>query len=295
MIGTAQTMTVVEKEEEYYTLEKRGERVKLPFTNATNLKLEIDDTETVFIYRDYDHEIVATTIIPKAQVGKFAWGTVTDVRKDLGVFVDIGIPKDVVVSMDDMPALNHLWPKKNDRLMIMLRVDEKERIWGVLGEEHDFKAISTKATQDMFNQNVTGTVYRLLKVGTFVITEDGHIGFIHETERTSEPRLGQKLDARVIAVKPDGTLNLSLRGRVHEVLSDDAEMILTYLRSVGGKMAFWDKSEPDAIRAKFGVSKAQFKRALGTLMKERRIKQEEGFTILVEEEKEEQPEASTEE
>nr|WP_246369415.1 S1 RNA-binding domain-containing protein [Listeria rustica] len=284
MIGTAQTMTVIEKEEEFYILEKRGEKVKLPFTNAGNLELAIGDTETVFIYRDYDHEIVATTVIPKAQVGHYAWGTVTEVRKDLGVFVDIGIPKDVVVSMDDMPALNHLWPKKGDRLMIALRVDEKERIWGVLGEEHEFKEIATRATQDMFNQNVTGTVYRLLKVGTFVITEDLHIGFIHETERTSEPRLGQKLDGRVIAVKPDGTLNLSLRGRVHEVLSDDAEMILTYLRSVGGKMAFWDKSEPDAIRAKFGVSKAQFKRALGTLMKERRIKQEDGFTYLLENE-----------
>ncbi|MBC1493057.1 CvfB family protein [Listeria booriae] len=288
MIGTAQTMTVIAKEEEAFVLEKRGEQVKLPFTNAANLNLAVGDMETVFIYRDYDHEIVATTIIPKIQVGRYAWGTVTDVRKDLGVFVDIGIPKDVVVSMDDMPALNHLWPKKGDRLMIALRVDEKERIWGVLGEEHEFKAIATKATQDMFNKNVTGTVYRLLKVGTFVITEDFHIGFIHESERTSEPRVGEKLEARVIAVKPDGTLNLSLRGRVHEVLSDDAEMILTYLRSVGGKMPFGDKSDPDAIRAKFGVSKAQFKRALGTLMKERRIKQEEGFTYLIE--KEETPE-----
>ncbi|MBC8932020.1 DNA-binding protein, partial [Escherichia coli] len=74
--------------------------------------------------------------------------------------------KDVVVSLDDLPALPHLWPKKEDRMMIALRVDEENRVWGVLAEEEQFRAIAVRAEQDLFNQNVEGTIYRLLKVGS---------------------------------------------------------------------------------------------------------------------------------
>ncbi|WP_088825291.1 MULTISPECIES: S1 RNA-binding domain-containing protein [Listeria] len=278
LIGKSQMMTVKEVKQDGFLLEKEGELVLLKKGNSQNLDLAVGDDIQVFVYIDYDHEVTATTTIPKVQVGHYGFGTITNVRKDLGVFVDIGIEKDIVVSMDDLPALTHLWPKKGDRLMLSLRVDEKHRIWGELGSETEYKAISRRAKEDMFNQNVSGTVYKLLKIGSFVLTDNYAIGFIHESERTSEPRLGEYVKARVIAVKPDGTLNLSLRGRVHEVLSDDAEMILTYLNSVGGEMPFGDKSDPDAIRAKFGISKAQFKRAIGTLMKARKVTQEDGLT-----------------
>lgn len=75
-------------------------------------------------------------------------------------------------------------------MMIALRVDEENRVWGVLAEEEQFRAIAVRAEQDLFNQNVEGTIYRLLKVGSFVFTDDFYIGFIHESERTSEPRMG---------------------------------------------------------------------------------------------------------
>ncbi|EPX8801248.1 CvfB family protein [Listeria monocytogenes] len=283
-IGKSQVMTVKEIKDTGWLLEKDGVTVFLSKSNTHETELAVGAEVTVFIFVDYDREIAATTIIPKIQVGHYGWGTVTEVRKHLGVFVDIGIEKDVVVSLDDLPALPHLWPKKEDRVMIALRVDEENRVWGVLAEEEQFRAIAVRAEQDLFNQNIEGTIYRLLKVGSFVFTDDFHIGFIHESERTSEPRMGERVKARVIAVKPDGSLNLSLRGRAHEVLNDDAEMILTYLRSVGGEMPFGDKSDPDSIRAKFGISKAQFKRAIGTLLKARRITQENGVVTKITEE-----------
>ncbi|MHC5252026.1 CvfB family protein [Listeria kieliensis] len=284
LIGKSVTMSVKEIMEDGFLLEKDGATVRMKKGNSNRLDLTIGEEILVFLYVDYDHELTATTTIPKVQVGHYGFGTVTEVRKDLGVFMDIGIEKDIVVSMDDMPALSHLWPKKGDRLMLALRVDEKSRIWGVLGSETEYKTIAYTAKQDMFNQNVSGTVYKLLKVGSFVYTDNGYIGFIHESERTSEPRLGEYVKARVIAVKPDGSLNLSLRGRIHEVLSDDAEMILTYLRSVGGEMGFGDKSNPEAIRGKFGISKAQFKRALGTLMKAGKVTQQAGLITKLTEE-----------
>ncbi len=275
-LGTTQEMTVKAVTDDGFLLEKNGTTVLLKKGNSNRIDWTVGELATVFLYVDYDHTVTATTTIPKVQVGRYSFGTVTEVRKDLGVFMDIGIEKDVVVSMDDMPALKHLWPKKGDRLMISLVVDEKNRIWGKLATESEFRSIARRADKDLFNQNISGTVYKLLKIGSFILTDQYHIGFIHESERQSEPRLGEYVKGRVIAVKPDGSLNISLRGRVHEALDDDAEMILTYLRSVGGEMGFGDKSDPEAIRAKFGISKAQFKRALGNLMKARKITQLDG-------------------
>ena len=108
------------------------------------------------------------------------------------------------------------------------------------------------------------------------------LGFIHPSERYTEPRLGQALDARVIGFREvDRTLNLSLKPRSFEMLENDAQMILTYLESNGGFMTLNDKSSPEDIKATFGISKGQFKKALGGLMKAGKIKQDPTGTELL--------------
>ena len=218
-----------------------------------------------------------------SQVDLFGWGEVIDVRKDLGVFVDIGLPdKEIVVSLDFLSDIKSLWPKKGDQLMIGLTVDDKDRIWGELADEEIMRSIAgLPQGEDWRNKDVTGIVYRLKMIGTFIMTEDNYIGFIHPTEREVEPRLGEQVNARVIGVSPHGMLNLSLKPRVHEALEGDAQMILTLLqRSATQSLPYYDKSDPDDIRDYFGISKAQFKRALGRLMKEDLIIQEDGKTKL---------------
>ena len=108
------------------------------------------------------------------------------------------------------------------------------------------------------------------------------LGFIHPSERYAEPRLGQVLDARVIGFREvDRTLNLSLKPRSFEMLENDAKMILTYLEANGGFMTLNDKSSPEEIKATFGISKGQFKKALGGLMKAKKIKQDQFGTELI--------------
>jgi len=226
-----------------------------------------------------------TTIIPTARIGQFAFGTVTGTRRDLGAFVDIGLKdKDVVVSLDELPVMRELWPKKGDQLMVALKVDNKERIWGELADEKIFKAMAKPGTEELKNENISGIVYRLKMIGSFVLTDDFYIAFIHPSERYQEPRLGERVNGRVIGVRPDGTLNISLKPRGYEAISDDAAMILTFLeRSADHKIPFTDKSNPEEIKQTFGISKAQFKRAIGNLMKQGKITQEAGFTSLKEE------------
>ena len=204
------------------------------------------------------------------------------VNKSLGVFVDVGLPnKDVVLSLDELPTLTQLWPKVGDELMVALKVDVKGRLWATLATEEMFKQISLRATKKLQNRDVSARVYRLKLVGTYVITTDYQLGFIHPSERVDEPRLGQVLSARVIGVRDDGSLNLSLRPRAYEVISDDAQMILAALsHSLDHSLPFTDKSSPAEIKAYFGISKGQFKRAVGHLMKAGLVKQSEGKLLL---------------
>ena len=112
------------------------------------------------------------------------------------------------------------------------------------------------------------------------------LGFIHPSERYAEPRLGEEVTARVIGFREvDRTLNLSLKPRSFEMLENDSQMILTYLQSNGGFMTLNDKSSPADIKATFGISKGQFKKALGGLMKARKVKQDQFGTELIDEEK----------
>ena len=281
-LGTVVTALVTDKNEQAYFVQKSGVTYRLAKTEV-EAELDLGDTIEGFAYESIKKELSLTKNIPKSQVGHFGWGEVVEVRKDLGVFVDIGLPdKEIVVSLDFLSDIKSLWPKKGDRLMIGLTVDDKDRIWGELADEELMRSIARiPQGDDWRNKDVTGTVYRLKMVGTFILTDDYYIGFIHPTEREVEPRLGEQVNARVIGVSPHGMLNLSLKPRVHEALEGDAQMILTLLqRSATQSLPYYDKSDPDDIRDYFGISKAQFKRALGRLMKEGLIIQEDGQTKL---------------
>lgn len=282
LLGTVFSGLVTDENEQYYYVQKNGQTFQLSKAQGSH---ELGEAVEGFGYVNQQQKLAFSTVIPKIQVGRYGFGTVTKVRRDLGVFVDIGLPdKDVVVSLDYLSELKELWPKEGDRLFIGLEVDDKDRIWGVLADENIFLSMMkrVKKEDNWQNKEVTATVYRLKLAGTFVITDDYYQGFIHPSERFKEPRLGEKVKARVIGISPHGYLNLSLKPRAHEVISDDANMILTFLNmSPEHKIPFTDKSSPEAIKAEFGISKGQFKRALGHLLKARLIRQEDGYTILI--------------
>lgn len=281
LIATFITGKITDENDQNYYIQKDSLIFRLPKTAGD---FAVGDEVTGFAYTDKSGKQCLTLIEPAATREKYGWGTVTDVRKDLGVFVDVNLPeKDVVVSVDILPEIRELWPKKGDKLYIKLDVDNKDRIWGELAYPETFVQMSGKAYNNMQNQNLHAIVYRNKLSGTFVyLPENNMLGFIHPNERFSEPRLGQELDVRVIGFREvDKTLNLSLKPRAHEMLDADAQLILTYLEQQGGTMPFNDKSAPEDIKATFAISKGQFKKALGGLMKQGKIKQDTTGTTLL--------------
>ncbi|MGT2933269.1 CvfB family protein [Streptococcus catagoni] len=281
LLATTITGLIREENDKSYFVQKDGYIFALAKEEGSH---EIGQMVTGFVYLDYKQKLRMTTKEIKSTKETFGWGEVTDVRRDLGVFVDTGLPdKEIVVSLDLLPELKELWPKKGDRLYIKLSVDHKDRMWGIPAEAEVFQKMADPAYDNMQNQNWQAIVYRLKMSGTFVyLPKNNMLGYIHPSERYSEPRLGQVLDTRVIGFREvDRTLNLSLKPRSFEMLENDAQMILTYLESNGGFMTLNDKSSPEDIKATFGISKGQFKKALGGLMKAKKIKQDPSGTELI--------------
>ncbi|RUL53642.1 MULTISPECIES: S1 RNA-binding domain-containing protein [Lysinibacillus] len=274
---------------ELTVLEEQGSRwiltngvLEIPLNSSdVQEKLTIGERLKVFLYADRRGNLQATTVIPEILQGEYGWARVIKVSNE-GAFVDIGSTREVLVVAEDLPPLKEVWPQVGDHLFITLRTDRNGDLFGRLVTEEKVNELYEGAFEELHNKNIKARAYRLLPVGSFLLgIENPYRIFVHNSEMTAEPRLGQEVSVRVIAVKDDGSLNGSLLPRKHERLGKDAEQILAYLQSVGGKMPFGDKSSPEEITEMFQMSKGAFKRALGTLMKEKRIKQENGWTEIL--------------
>ena len=263
-----------------WVLQGNEEDIMMNFSDATE-EVQVGETVNVFLYANRRGELTATMQMPSMTGDTFGWAKVIRVDEKEGVYVDIGSSFEVLVNGADMPQVRKLWPKPGDELYMTLRTDLGGGIFGRLATEERVLEHYTKAEPSLYNANLTARAYRLLPVGSFMLTvPENYRIFIHNTEQQSEPRLGQEVSVRVIEVHDDGTLNGSMMPRVEERLSGDAEVLFNYLTDVGGRMPFTDKSSPDEIQEMFSMSKGAFKRALGRLMKERKIIQEDGWTTL---------------
>jgi uncharacterized protein len=277
--GQVVRMTVLENKGSRYML--TNGHVEIPL-NASDVleELTVGQVIEVFLYADRRGDLQATTAIPTITEANYGWARVIKVTKE-GAFCDIGSTREVLVRAEDLPAIEEIWPQSGDHLYMTLRTDRNGDLFGRLITEEKVNEMYEGALEDMFNKNVVARPYRLLPVGTFLLgVNEPYRIFVHESERKAEPRLGEEITVRIIDVKEDGSLNGSLLPRKHERLGEDAEAILAYLTSVGGKMPFGDKSSPDEIKEMFGLSKASFKRALGTLMKAGKITQQDGWTNM---------------
>lgn len=276
--GTIAKLPIIDKEGSRWVLDGGDETIYLNVSEAPDAGL--DTLIDVFLYMNRRGELTASAQLPAVTADEHGWARVIRVDPREGAYVDIGSSFEVLVNRADFPRLKNLWPQPGDQLYMTLRSDQGGNLFGRLATEERVQDHFTIAEDDMYNQNVKARAYRLLPVGTFLLTEDVRRIFVHESERMNEPRLGEEVDVRIIAVHDDGTLNGSLLPRKQDRQQMDSEQIAAYLEQAGGKMPFTDKSTPQEIEEMFSMSKGAFKRALGKLMKEGRIIQQDGWTIM---------------
>jgi len=232
----------------------------------------IGDSVNVFVHLDSEDRPIATRRMPRLQLAEVAFLTVTDVNR-FGAFVDWGLPKELLV-----PFAEHTRDVAvGERHPFGLYLDSSGRLAGTMRVA---EMLDDPGGVFDLDEWVDGEAWRNdPAIGLFVIVDRAFVGLVP----AAEPHALQRGDAarfRVTNVLPDGKIELSLRGAAHEELEKDAARILAVLGRPGAPRA-GDRSSPEEIRRAFGLSKKAFKRAVGRLLRERRIRLDDDGTIVV--------------
>lgn len=236
------------------------------------------DKVKVYLYLDPNKRLTASMKLPKMREGQLGYVKVLSVTRD-GGFVDIGAERGVFLPYSQMRG--HVSP--NQLVWVKLYRDKSGRPAVTMRVEDDMVKASKPAEGVKVGDKVTGTVYNILPEGFFIFTNQRFIAFLHRSE-VPGGRLdfGQEITCRVTFIREDGRLNCSMRLQKENALVADAEDIYNFLVKRGGKMPYCDSTPLEIIKQKFGISKAAFKRALGHLMKQGKIRQDDGWTYLTE-------------
>lgn len=264
-LGEKQTLQVVKKVEFGVYLgdgENKEERVLLPAKQAPD-GVQTGDRLEVFIYRDSKDRLIATTAEPKITLHQVARLRVAQVGR-VGAFLDWGLEKDLLLPFKEQTRK----VTAGEECLAALYIDKSDRLCATMNVYPYLEKDSPYRKDDM----VEGTIYEISEnFGAFVAVDDRYSALVPKKEYYGNARIGDRVSARVTAVKEDGKLDLSLRAKAYLQIEKDAEKVLSVIDSFDGALPFTDKASPEVIRREMQMSKNEFKRAVGHLFKEGRI------------------------
>lgn len=265
-LGEKQKLTVVKKVEfGVYLAEDAGaeERVLLPGKRVPEQTKEGDEIE-VFIYKDSKDRIIATTAEPKLKMGEYTPLRVVSVQK-IGAFLDWGLEKDLFLPYKEQTAKVH----EGDEVLVRLYIDKSKRLCASMRGLYEM--LSTDSPYEA-GETIHGRVYEFSNnFGAFVAVDDKYSALIPRHEDHSNLRIGEVIEAKIVEVKPDGKLTLTMRDKAYIQMEEDAQQVLKLLDQYAGVLPFTDKASPEVIMRETKMSKNAFKRAVGHLYKERKI------------------------
>lgn len=264
-LGKTQLLTVVKQVEFGIYLadpENQDQRVLLPKKQVPE-GIRVGDELEVFLYKDSQDRLIATTSEPAVTLGGIARLPVKDVTK-IGAFLDWGLEKDLFLPFKQQTRR----VRPGEECLIGLYTDKSGRLCATMNV---YEYLSQDSPYQK-NDHVTGTIYQISEnFGAFVAVDDRYSGLIPKREFFGQAGIGDRVEARVTAVKEDGKLDLSLREKTYLQLDKDAELVMKVIEEFDGVLPFNDKASPEVIKREFSLSKNAFKRAVGHLLKEKRI------------------------
>lgn len=265
-LGEKQELVIVKKVDFGVYLavsfEDAAEHVLLPLKQIPADK-NVGDRMEVFVYRDSDDRMIATVREPKLKLGEVAELTVAQTGK-YGAFLDWGLEKDLLLPFREQRGK----VRQGDQVLVMLYLDKSSRLCATMNV---YKALRTDSPYKA-EDRVRGRVYELSdNFGAFVAVDNLYSALIPQKELYGSIEPGMDIEARVLRVKEDGKLDLSVREKAYLQMDQDAEKVLALLDSYEGALPFNDKAAPEVIRHETGMSKNEFKRAVGRLLKQGKV------------------------
>lgn len=265
-LGEKQTLVVCKKVDFGVYLEdpeNRGEeKVLLPLKQVKE-GTNIGDELEVFLYKDSRDRLIATVNEAKIKLGEVATLRVVQLGP-VGAFLDWGLEKDLFLPFKEQTTKVAV----GDECVVALYIDKSSRLCATMKVYHYLRQDSPYEKND----KVKGKIYEISdNFGAFVAVDHCFSGLIPKKEMTRKLFVGEEIDARVTSVRRDGKLGLSLRDKAYIQMDIDAEIVLNKIKKEDGELPFTDKADPALIRTELGMSKNEFKRAVGRLLKEGKI------------------------
>ncbi|WP_251358197.1 S1 RNA-binding domain-containing protein [Kangiella sp. TOML190] len=249
------------------------DRILLPLRYASS-NLAIGDKIEVFVYLDSEDRPIATTETPKAQVGKFQLLKCLEVNK-VGAFMDWGLPKDLLA-----PYGQQFKPMQAGRsYLVYLYIDNASQ--RIVATSKLDRYLDKTPTFYKKRQAVDLIIRRKTDLGYLAIVNHQHSGMIFKDQTVTPLKVGQSLQGFIKELRPDGKIHLALSKGAIQDKDRLAGDVINELKKQRGYLPLNDKSRPEDIYRTFKVSKAVFKRTIGKLYKERKIRIEADGIYLV--------------
>jgi len=224
----------------------------------------IGDMLEVFVYLDYEERPVATTLTPHVLLNDFGYLHCSDVN-EFGAFMDWGVQKQLFV-----PFKEQARPMKvGNWYIVYLSMDEQTN--RLVGSSKTNKYLNNDTvTLEKFDE-IDIMVTHITDLGANVIVNGKHKGLIFINDIFEDIRTGDTMKAFVKSVREDNKIDVVLQSPGYRSIEPNANFILEELKAAGGFMPLHDKSDPQAIKNELGMSKKSFKKAIGTLYKDKQI------------------------
>ena len=266
-LGEKQTLEIMKKVEfgvylKHSEDEAGEERVLLPIKQVP-AGAGIGDCIEVFLYKDSKDRLIATTKTPLLMMNEVKVLKVAQVGK-MGAFLDWGLEKDLFLPFREQTRK----VREGEECLVTLYVDKSSRLCATMKVYHYLSQSSPYKKDD----RVEGVVYEISdNFGAFVAVDHQYSGLIAKKELFGNVKVGDMISARVVSVKEDGKLDLSIREKALTQILIDAEKVLEVIESFDGALPFNDKANPEVIKRELQMSKNEFKKAVGHLLKAGKI------------------------
>jgi len=267
-LGKIQTLKVVkivdfgvylaDPDLEYKEKLSSEDKVLLP-KSQTSESVSVGDKMDVFLYKDSKDRLIATVRTPKVTLGEVAKMKVASVTK-IGAFLDWGLEKDLFLPFHEQTYK----VREGDEVLAALYIDKSSRLCATMKIYHYLIKESPYQMED----KVEGTLYEISdNFGAFVAVDDKYSALIPKREFTKDLPVGSHVTARVVEVRDDGKLTLAIREKAYMQIASDSDLVMKAIESYDGVLPFNDKASPETIRREMNMSKNEFKRAVGNLLK----------------------------
>lgn len=224
---------------------------------------KVGDSLEVFLYKDSQDRLIATTGKPLLQLGQVGMLVVQECSK-IGAFLNWGLEKDLFLPFKEQTVR----VREGDECLVTLYVDKSERLCATMKLYHSLHTDSPYKEGD----TVRGRVYEISdNFGVFLAVDHLYSALIPKKEAQGKYRPGDEVTVRVVKVREDGKLTVSPHQKAYLQMDVDCDNIMQVLDEFAGVLPFDDHVSPEVIKREFGISKAAFKRAVGRLLKEEKI------------------------